>query len=126
MQLYFIVLLSIVVTITPSKPPSVLIGDYISFNCSPNNISFTNVSFMWTHLNSTTILEETSGILTLQRISQSQLGTYRCTVTATEIRGSADITLESKRKFLATNVEFQVTDNTCTVEPMIKDSSTLE
>ena len=53
---------------------------------------------MWTHLNSSTILEETSGILTLPRISLSQLGTYRCTATATEIRGSVDITLESKRK----------------------------
>ena len=83
-------------TITPSKPPSVLLGDYISLNCSPVAPTSEDISYTWTHLNTSTVLGETSNILTFPRISLEQLGTYRCTVSSTS--GGAEITINSASK----------------------------
>ena len=83
-------------TITPSKPPSVLLGDYISLNCSPIAPTSEDISYTWTHLNTSTVLGETSNILTFPRISLEQLGTYRCTVSSTS--GGAEITITSASK----------------------------
>ena len=80
-------------TITPSKDLSVLLGDYISLNCSPVVPSSEDLTYTWTHLDS--ILEEDSSILTLSSVSMEELGTYSCNISSPSSSGSARVTITS-------------------------------
>lgn len=81
--------------ITASKPLSVLLGDYIALNCSPIFPTREELSYTWTHLNTSTVLQETSNILRFPRISMEELGTYRCSVSPTDV---AEVTITSASK----------------------------
>ncbi len=93
--------LSFQVTITSSKPFSVLIGDYISLVCSLNSSSsFRRPStFTWFHINSSSILTEALDTLTLPSISLDQLGVYQCNASNSGFSGSAEVTLDSASEF---------------------------
>ena len=92
-MIFFLVAIHIDVTITPSKDLSVLLGDYISLNCSPVVPSSEDFTYTWTHLDS--ILEEDSTILTLSSVSMEELGTYSCYISSPSSSGSAQATITS-------------------------------
>ena len=89
---YFVIVF-IDVTITPSKNLSVLLGDYISLNCSPVVQSSEDLTYTWTHLDRT--LEENSSILTLSSVSTEELGTYSCNIDSPSSSDSAQVTITS-------------------------------
>lgn len=84
------------VVITASKPLSVLIGNYISLNCSPIVPTSEDI-YTWTHMDTSTVLEEDTNILTFPSISVEELGTYRCSVSldANTQVSNAEVTLTS-------------------------------
>lgn len=90
--------MDITLNITSSKALSVLLGDYLSLNCSPTNHTSISVdlTYTWTHVDTSTTLQETSGILTLPRISEEELGTYRCSVPGANDDPEVTITSASK------------------------------
>ena len=94
----FIPLVSgLTLSITSSKALSVLLGDYLSLNCSLTNHTSGDLTYMWTHVDTSTILQETSGILTFPRISEEELGTYRCNVLGANDDAEVNITSASKK-----------------------------
>ncbi len=84
-----------VVVIIPSKPLSVLLGDYISLNCVPIIPTSEEISYTWSHLDISTVLNVTSSILTFPSISMEQLGTYRCTAPAAVSLTGAEVIITS-------------------------------
>ena len=93
-------------SIIPSKSPSVLLGDYISLNCSSSDF-FRADAYIWVHEgNSITLAEGAdASILTLPRISAEQLGTYRCMVFNSFFDTTAEVTLTSASEFIASQPE---------------------
>ena len=78
---------SLTVSISASKSLSVLLGDYISLNCSTtSSAGGEDLGFLWLHCDSSSIAQEaeplrtTSNILTLSHVTTEQLGGYLCAV----------------------------------------------
>lgn len=92
-MLFFHTIVIVGVVITTSKPLSMLIGNYISLNCSPI-VPTSEDSYTWTHMDTSTILEEDTRILTFPGISVEELGTYRCSVSL-DANSHAEVTLSS-------------------------------
>ena len=86
---------AVVLNVTSSKQPPVLLGDYISLTCNSDAINDTTLfEYMWT-FNSSEIPSETSNTLILSHISPAELGTYTCDIPSLLMTSEGQITITS-------------------------------